>query len=94
MGIFFHFCRRGGTFDGIKPIITAQIAHVESSVSIRAESQAPALIGEWLPIKLCVSTKDDISDVSLSMKILTDVNGTGNANGSATVDNSDQTSML
>lgn len=69
---------RGGSFDAIKPLTTAHISNVVSRIAVRTESQGPALIGEWLPVKILVSSKDDVGNVSLSLKIVHDSGGHSN----------------
>lgn len=46
----------------------------ESNVTIITESKQPALLGEWFPIKIIVSTSENISKINIFVNLLQDSN--------------------
>jgi hypothetical protein len=67
----FH---RGGMFDSIRPLITTRIQQEESNVSIITECKQPALLGEWFPVKISLSTSEKIFNVNIFVNLLQDNN--------------------
>ncbi|KAI4476951.1 hypothetical protein M0804_013131 [Polistes exclamans] len=50
-----------GKFETIKPLLTTEIKRKENDVNINAKSNNPALLGEWVPITIHVTTEDYIT---------------------------------
>lgn len=65
-------CISGGEFEAIRPLIHAEIKQEESSLNINAESNNPALLGEWLPITICLSANENINTVCLYVVLVAD----------------------
>ncbi|XP_014475297.1 PREDICTED: trafficking protein particle complex subunit 11 [Dinoponera quadriceps] len=63
---------RGGEFEAIRPLVHAEIKQEESSLNIHAESNNPALLGEWLPIIISLSANEDVTAVSLHTTLVPD----------------------
>lgn len=63
-----------GEFETIKPLITTEIKRKESDVKISANSNNPALLGEWIPIVIHITVDDLISVTSLHVSFQTDGN--------------------
>ncbi|XP_057320612.1 trafficking protein particle complex subunit 11 [Microplitis mediator] len=59
---------RNGTFETIRPITAAEIKQPESSLNISVDSSAPALVSEWLPVKLSLSCHQDIKNIKINLK--------------------------
>ncbi|XP_011691077.1 PREDICTED: trafficking protein particle complex subunit 11-like [Wasmannia auropunctata] len=64
---------RGGEFEAIRPLIHAEIKREESSLSLDAESNNPALLGEWLPITISLSANESVNAVYLHIILVSDV---------------------
>lgn len=65
-------CISGGEFEAIRSLIHAEIKQEESSLNINAESNNPALLGEWLPITICLSANESINAVCLHVTLVAD----------------------
>lgn len=65
-------CVSGGEFEAIRPLIHAEIKQEESSLNIHAESNNPALLGEWLSITVSLSANEDVIAVSLHVTLVPD----------------------
>lgn len=65
---------RGGAleFDSVRPVISAEIKQEESSVTITATSESPALLAEWLPIDIIISTSEEVANALLSVVLVAD----------------------
>ncbi|XP_033218517.1 trafficking protein particle complex subunit 11 [Belonocnema kinseyi] len=63
---------RGGEFDTLRPLTTAQIKHEESKVIMETESEEPALLGEWFPVRISISTNENIASAILRIALLSD----------------------
>lgn len=61
-----------GEFETIQPLVNAEIKQDESSLSISAESNNPALLGEWLPIKISITANENILSALLSVSLVSD----------------------
>ncbi|XP_024945200.1 trafficking protein particle complex subunit 11 [Cephus cinctus] len=57
---------RRGLFESIRPVLNAEIRPEESSVNINVKSQSPALLGEWFPITITLSSNESISNAVLT----------------------------
>lgn len=68
----FYIYNSRGEFETIQPLISAEIKQEESSLSISAESNNPALLGEWLPINISVTTNEEISSAFLNVLLVSD----------------------
>ncbi|CAD6215592.1 GSCOCG00000404001-RA-CDS [Cotesia congregata] len=60
--------RSGTSFETIRPITTAEIKLEESSLNISVDSLVPALLNEWLPVKLLLSCHQNITNIQINMK--------------------------
>ena len=56
----------------VRPLTTAQIKHEESKVTIKTESEEPALLGEWFPVRISISANENIASAILQMALLSD----------------------
>lgn len=65
-------CISGGEFEAIRPLIHAEIKQEESSLSLEAKSNNPALLGEWLPITISLSANENVNAVCLYVILVTD----------------------
>ncbi|XP_014211822.1 trafficking protein particle complex subunit 11 isoform X2 [Copidosoma floridanum] len=65
---------RGGTFDTVRPLIVTKIQLKELNVAINVDSKQPAMLGEWFPVKISVSSDEDISSVNILINLLQDAN--------------------
>lgn len=63
---------RGGEFEAIRPLAHAEIKQEESSLNLDAESNSPALLGEWLPIAISVSANESVTAVCLHAILVAD----------------------
>nr|XP_034182161.1 trafficking protein particle complex subunit 11 isoform X1 [Osmia lignaria]XP_034182162.1 trafficking protein particle complex subunit 11 isoform X1 [Osmia lignaria]XP_034182163.1 trafficking protein particle complex subunit 11 isoform X1 [Osmia lignaria]XP_034182165.1 trafficking protein particle complex subunit 11 isoform X1 [Osmia lignaria]XP_034182166.1 trafficking protein particle complex subunit 11 isoform X1 [Osmia lignaria] len=63
---------RRGEFETIQPLVSAEIKQEESSLSISAESNNPALVGEWLPIKITITANESILSALLTVSLVSD----------------------
>lgn len=63
---------RRGEFEAIQPLVSAELKQEESSLRINAESNNPALLGEWLPIKISVTATENISSAILNVSLAAD----------------------
>lgn len=63
---------RRGEFETIQPLVSAEIKQEESSLSISAESNNPALLGEWLPINISITANEEISSAILNVLLVSD----------------------
>ncbi|OAD60815.1 Trafficking protein particle complex subunit 11, partial [Eufriesea mexicana] len=63
---------RRGEFEAIQPLVTAEIKQEESSLSISAESNNPALLGEWLPISISITANEKLSSAFLNVSLISD----------------------
>ncbi|KAK2581512.1 hypothetical protein KPH14_005173 [Odynerus spinipes] len=63
-----------GEFETIKPLISTEIKRKESDVKISADSNSPALLGEWIPITVHITVDDSITVTSLHVSFQTDGN--------------------
>ncbi|XP_031844601.1 trafficking protein particle complex subunit 11 gry isoform X2 [Nomia melanderi] len=61
-----------GEFEMIQPLVIAEIKQEESSLTISAESNNPALLGEWLPIKISVTANENLSSALLNVALVSD----------------------
>ncbi|XP_051176751.1 trafficking protein particle complex subunit 11 [Leptopilina boulardi] len=61
---------RSSEFDRMRPLTTAQIKHEESKIILKAESEEPALLGEWFPIKISIFTAENITKSILKMSLV------------------------
>ncbi|XP_076626915.1 trafficking protein particle complex subunit 11 gry isoform X2 [Colletes latitarsis] len=61
-----------GEFETIQPLVNAKIKQEESSLNISAVSNSPALLGEWLPIKISVTANENISSAFLTVSLVSD----------------------
>lgn len=61
-----------GEFEAIQPLVSAELKQEESSLRINAESNNPALLGEWLPIKISVTATENISSAILNVSLAAD----------------------
>lgn len=68
----FYIYNSRGEFETIQPLVNAEIKQEESSLSISAESNNPALLGEWLPINISVTTNEEISSAFLNVLLVSD----------------------
>lgn len=59
-------------FETIQPLVNAEIKQEESSLNICAESNNPALVGEWLPIKISVTANEYVASAMLSVSLVAD----------------------
>lgn len=59
---------RSGSFEGIKPIVTAVIKQEETNLDIVVNAAAPALLSEWLPIKLSLTTGEMLRNIVINIK--------------------------
>ncbi|XP_015435876.1 PREDICTED: trafficking protein particle complex subunit 11 [Dufourea novaeangliae] len=66
-----QFCR--GEFETMQPLVSAEITQEESSLSISAESNNPALLGEWLPIRISVTANENILSAVLNVSLVSDM---------------------
>ncbi|XP_063973800.1 trafficking protein particle complex subunit 11 isoform X3 [Diachasmimorpha longicaudata] len=57
-----------GSFEGIKTINIAQIRHEETPLVVTITSQTPALLSEWLPVNVDITSKEEISQFSMEIK--------------------------
>lgn len=78
---------RRGEFEAIRPLINAEIKQEESSLSLRAESNSPALLGEWFPIKIFITANENISSALLSVTLISDGNNEQSTELSLTMHN-------
>ncbi|KAH0955604.1 hypothetical protein HN011_000445 [Eciton burchellii] len=65
---------RGGDFEAIRPLIHAEIKQEESNLKLNAESNNPALLGEWLPITISLLANENITAVCLHVILVSDGN--------------------
>ncbi|CAK9810108.1 Trafficking protein particle complex subunit 11 [Anthophora plagiata] len=63
---------RRGEFETIQSLVNAYIKQEESSLSISAESNNPALIGEWLPIKISITANEKVFSAFLNVSLVSD----------------------
>ncbi|XP_043524770.1 trafficking protein particle complex subunit 11 isoform X1 [Frieseomelitta varia] len=63
---------RRGEFETIQPLVSAEIKQEESNLNISAESNNPALLGEWLPINISITTSENISSAFLNISLMSD----------------------
>ncbi|XP_054008075.1 trafficking protein particle complex subunit 11 isoform X1 [Hylaeus anthracinus] len=63
---------RRGEFETIQPLVNAEIKQEESSLNISAESNNPALLGEWLPIQISVVANENIVSALLCVSLVSD----------------------
>lgn len=61
---------RSNEFDRVRNLTTAQIKHEDAKIILNVESEEPALLGEWFPIKVSVTTAESISKSFLKMHLL------------------------
>ncbi|XP_076233472.1 trafficking protein particle complex subunit 11 gry isoform X2 [Calliopsis andreniformis] len=61
-----------GEFEAIQPLVSAEIKQEESSLNVNVESNNPALLGEWLPIKISVTANEDVSSAILNVLLVAD----------------------
>ncbi|XP_076654121.1 trafficking protein particle complex subunit 11 gry isoform X2 [Halictus rubicundus] len=61
-----------GEFELIQPLVTAEIKQEESSLNISAESNSPALLGEWFPIQISVTANENLSSALLHVSLVSD----------------------
>ncbi|XP_076754890.1 trafficking protein particle complex subunit 11 gry isoform X1 [Xylocopa sonorina] len=59
-------------FETIQSLVNAEIKQEESSLSISAESNNPALLGEWLPIKISITPNEEILSGFLNVLLVSD----------------------
>ncbi|KAK0178490.1 hypothetical protein PV327_007378 [Microctonus hyperodae] len=59
---------RGGKFEAIRPLITAEIKQEESNLILTTNSEAPALLSEWLPIKITIKSNEIINKMCIQVK--------------------------
>ena len=59
-------------FETIQPLVNAEIKQEESSLNISAESNNPALVGEWLPIKISVTANEYVASALLNVSLVAD----------------------
>lgn len=64
----------GGEFEAIRPLIHAEIKQEESSLNLSAESNNPALLGEWLPITIFLSANENVNAICLHVILVSDSN--------------------
>jgi len=64
----------GGEFEAIRPLIHAEIKQEESSLSLDAKSNNPALLGEWLPITISLTANENVNAVCLYVILVSDGN--------------------
>lgn len=65
-------CISGGEFESIRPLIHAEIKQEESSLSLNAKSNNPALLGEWLPITISLSANENVNAICLYVILVSD----------------------
>ncbi|KAL0106721.1 hypothetical protein PUN28_015336 [Cardiocondyla obscurior] len=65
---------RGGEFEAIRPLIYVEVKQEESSLSLEAKSNNPALLGEWLPITISLSANENINAICLYAMLVSDGN--------------------
>ena len=63
---------RGSEFDILKPLTVAQIKHEESKIIMKFESETPALLGEWFPIRISIIANENISNAILRIALSSD----------------------
>ncbi|XP_034951307.1 trafficking protein particle complex subunit 11 [Chelonus insularis] len=73
----------GYSFETIKPIVTSTIKAEESNIIMEINSPSPALLSEWLPLKISIKPKETISSTMLHMKQIT-INTDNSGDNSAT----------
>lgn len=56
----------------MRPVIAAEIKQEPSSLTIVANSESPALLGEWLPVVITVSTSQEVTNAQLSVVLVLD----------------------
>ncbi|XP_044015517.1 trafficking protein particle complex subunit 11 isoform X2 [Aphidius gifuensis] len=59
---------RGTYFDKIKSVIVAEIKHEDKNFKLDIDAKVPALLSEWMPIKILISSNQDISNVIIQVK--------------------------
>lgn len=69
-----NFCISGGEFEAIRPLIHAEIKQEESSLNLNAESNNPALLGEWLPITISLSANENVNAIYLHAILVSESN--------------------
>lgn len=68
----FYIYNSRGEFETIQPLVSAEIKQEESNLNINAESNNPALLGEWLPINISITTNENISSAFLNVSLISD----------------------
>lgn len=69
-----NLCISGGEFEAIRPLIHAEIKQEESSLNLNAESNNPALLGEWLPITISLSANENVNAICLHVILVSESN--------------------
>jgi len=66
------FVISGGDFEAIRPLIHAEIKQEESNLKLNAQSNNPALLGEWLPITISLLANENVTAVCLHVTLVSD----------------------